>query len=114
MLSASRHLFVRRWEVPTEIPQRDRAQKRVDHGVGEHIGVGVSLQSLAVRDAHPAQDQRPPDDEAMRVEPVPHPKRQPAHDRLHTSDRHRSPAPLIPDTPACAGSPRREGDRSAR
>jgi hypothetical protein len=44
-----------------------RPEDRVDHGVADHIRVGMTRQSPRVGDPHAPQDQRPPFLQSMRV-----------------------------------------------
>ena len=54
-------------EVRAEVAEPGRAEQRVDHGVGDHVGVGVALEPSVVLDLDPAEDQPPPGGEAVAV-----------------------------------------------
>src|SRR5665811_1202495 len=71
------------------------AQQRVDHRVGEHVGVGVAAEAARVLDLHTAQDQRPALGEAVTVV---------ADADAHLSDS-RLPGRAV--TPNCAAGARR-------
>ena len=55
----------------SNIAQGGGSQERVDDRVRERVGVGVSLETVALRDPHAAQDERPRGREAVAVEPNP-------------------------------------------
>jgi hypothetical protein len=52
-----------------DVAQAGGPEQRVDHGVGQHVGVGVAGQSGVVGDRDAAEDQRPPGRERVRVDP---------------------------------------------
>ena len=52
-----------------DVAQRRRAQKRIDDGVEQDVGVGMPPQPHLARYLHPAQDEPPPRLEAVRVVP---------------------------------------------
>ena len=56
-------------EVLADVAERGRAEQRVDHRVGEHVGVGVAGEPLLVRDVDAAEDQRAAGRERVRVDP---------------------------------------------
>lgn len=43
-------------EVLADVPERERAEQCVHHGVGEHVRVRVAVQPSLMRDIHPAND----------------------------------------------------------
>jgi hypothetical protein len=51
-----------------DVAQPGGAEQGVDHGVGEHVGVGVPVEAELVGDLDPAEQQRPALDEAVGVE----------------------------------------------
>ena len=55
-------------EVAADVAGGDRAEHRVGHGVEGDVGVGMAGEAELVRDAHPAQDQRPIGREGVDVE----------------------------------------------
>ncbi len=65
-------LVVRR-EQRAEVPQAARSEHGVDHGVGEHVGVGMALEASLVRDLDAAEHQPAPSGEAVGVVADPDP-----------------------------------------
>ena len=59
--------FLVRGKEGPEIAQPRRAEDGVDHGVGEDVGVGVALEAAIVGNLDPAENQRAPLREPVRV-----------------------------------------------
>ena len=58
------------WEVLADVPEAGRSEKRVDHGVGQDVPVGVAEQAaLGVLDHHASEDERAALHQAVRVVP---------------------------------------------
>ena len=55
-------------EGAADVAQRQRAERRVDQGVADDVGVGVAVQPARVRDLDAAQHQRAPGHQAVGVE----------------------------------------------
>ena len=60
-------------EMLADVAQPRRAEEGVGDGVQDDVGVGMAEQAAGVVDPDPAQDQRPPLDQPMRVVTDPHP-----------------------------------------
>ena len=71
---------VGRGEVVAEVGQPGRAEHGVAGRVGDHVGVGVAVQAELERDGHPAEDQRPPGHQRVRVHSLPDPQRREGHE----------------------------------
>ena len=54
-------------KVLADVAHRGGAEQRVDDRVGEHVGVGVAVEAELVRDGDPAEDERAPGHEPVRV-----------------------------------------------
>src|SRR5262249_29247011 len=63
------------WEELAQIAEATGPEQGVDHGMGEHIGVGMPGEAPLVFDLHPADHQPLPGLEAMAVIADAHPKR---------------------------------------
>ena len=70
-------LVVRR-EQRAEVPEPGRSEHGVDHGVGEHVGVGMALEASLVRDLDAAEDQPAARGEAVGVVAHPDPGAHPS------------------------------------
>ena len=60
-------LIVRVGKHRADVAEGGRPEHRVTNGVGQHVGVRMAGQTLMMGNAHPAQDQRAPCDEAVNV-----------------------------------------------
>ena len=54
-------------EVLADVAHRGGAEQRVDDRMGQHVGVGVAVEAELVRDGDPAEDERAPGHEPVRV-----------------------------------------------
>ena len=65
--SASRHCSSSGGKSVAEVAEAAGAEQRVDHRVGEHVGVGVAPEPALVLDLDPAEHQPPPGGEPVAV-----------------------------------------------
>ena len=77
-----------------DVAEAAGAEQRVDHRVGEHVGVGVAGEAALVLDLDPADHQAVALDEAVAVvaDSDPQPHQVLASPESRTSDRRRSPS----------------------
>ena len=122
VLSRPRHCGIGIRVVFPDIAQPGRPQERIGHRMANHVRVGVPEQAERMLDPEPAQDQRSPLAQPMRVVPDPNPHvdklRLSARDRLPTAYPYKRPARIVafspgrgyPDTrtlPICSHDDRR-------
>ena len=98
--SASRQRLVVGREVGAEVAEPGGAEQRVDHRVGDHVGVGVALEPELVLDLDPAEHQPP----ARRRSGGCRSRSRPSSERLHAGARG----------PRTRRSPRRPSRASSR
>ena len=91
-------------EVGAEVAEPGGAEHRVDHGVGDDVGVGVALEPQVVLDLDPAEHQPPPGGEPVAVvadpdpRPAGHPSGSMRRSRCSKTQISSTPQPRIAST----------------